>query len=151
MEAARLAERCERLFALDTVKLSQSYYYASLPLCVIDAVFSIGVKYTGVQNTVRRYCRYFGLREYDPERDISGDVHTASELIQNMETIGVGRCADSVFQNHQRTSSRNGLLKADAVLRFAKVLQRYGVETFTDLSNNKLTAAAEREIKTIPG
>lgn len=151
MEAARLAQRCERLFALDTVKLSRSYYYASLPLCVIDAVFSIGVKYTGVQNTVRRYCKYFGLREYDPERDIAGDVHTVSELIQNIETIGVGRCADSVFQNHQRTSSRNGILKTDAVLRFAKVLQRYGVETFADLLDNKLTTAAEREIKTIPG
>lgn len=34
---------------------------------------------------------------------------------------------------------------------FAKVLQRYGVETFADLRNNKLTATAEREIKTIPG
>lgn len=151
MEVARLVESCERLFALDTVKLSKSYYYASLPLCVIDAVFSIGVRYAGVQNTVRRYCRYFSLREYDLERNISGDTHTVPELIRNIETIGVRQCADSVFQNHQRTSSRNGILKVDAVLRFAKVLQRYGVETFADLRNNKLTTEAEREIKAIPG
>ncbi|MEG0597556.1 MAG: nucleoside triphosphate pyrophosphohydrolase [Oscillospiraceae bacterium] len=151
MQAARLAESCERLFALDTVKLSESYYYASLPLCVIDAVFSIGVRYTGVQNTVRRYCRYFSLREYDPKRDISGDAYTVSELIKNIETIGVGPCADSVFQNHQRTSSRSGILKVDAVLRFAKILQQYGVETFADLRNNKLTTQAEHEIMAIPG
>jgi predicted house-cleaning noncanonical NTP pyrophosphatase (MazG superfamily) len=151
MKAAKLGESCERLFALDTVKLSEAYYYASLPLCVIDAVFSIGVRYAGVQNTVRRYCRYFNLREYDPERDISDNAHTVSALIKNIEAIGVGQCADSVFQNHQRTSSRNGILKVDAVLRFAKVLQRYGVETFTDLRDSKLNSEAEREIKIIPG
>ena len=50
MYTNRLALACERLFDLNTLTLSESYYYASLPLCVIDAVFSIGVKYTGTQN-----------------------------------------------------------------------------------------------------
>lgn len=151
METARLAECCERLFTLDTAKLSESYYYASLPLCVIDAVFSIGVKYACVQNTVQRYCQYFHLTEYDPERDLSENTHTISELIRNIKSIGIKQCADSIFQNRQRTSSRNGILKVDAVLRFATVLQRYGVETFANLRDNKLTSEAEHEIKSIPG
>lgn len=39
MYAKRLALACERLFDLDALTLSELYYYASLPLCVIDAVF----------------------------------------------------------------------------------------------------------------
>lgn len=151
MEATFLAESCERLFALDTVKLSESYYYASLPLCLIDAVFSIGVKYTAVQNAVRRYCRYFSLTEYDWERDVSKASHTISELVSSIENIGVEQCADSVFQNHQRTSPRNGILKVEAVRRFAKTLQLYGVETFSDMRNDKLNTQTEREIMSIPG
>lgn len=53
MDAKKLADACERIFSLNTVELSEAYYYDSLPLCIIDAVFSIGVRYIGVQNTVR--------------------------------------------------------------------------------------------------
>lgn len=30
-------------------------------MCVIDAVFSIGVRYEGVRRVVDRYCQYFSL------------------------------------------------------------------------------------------
>ena len=37
-------------------------WYQSLPLCVIDTVFSIGARYTSTRNTVLRFCTYFGLQ-----------------------------------------------------------------------------------------
>ena len=37
---------------LRTVELPDEYFYPSLPLCVIDAVFSIGVRYEAVRRAV---------------------------------------------------------------------------------------------------
>lgn len=36
-------------------ELPTEYNYCHLPLCVIDAVFSIGVRYQGVTNTISRF------------------------------------------------------------------------------------------------
>lgn len=147
----KLVQACERLFELDSLALSDAYYYSSLPLCVIDAVFSIGVKYTSTENTVRRYCEYFQVKKYDRNRTSTKMQHSISEFIANIEKIGIARSADIVFKNHQRTSAKNGILKAEAVLLFAKILQKYGIETFKDLHAKGLSEEAESELRQIPG
>jgi hypothetical protein len=60
----------------------------------------------------------------------------------------MARC---VYQNRQRTSTRNGILKAEAVLKFAKVLQTFGVEYFQDLSKVINDPAFDSALCTIPG
>ena len=124
MKVDSLCTACESVLDLSSASLSASYYYDSLPYCVIDAVFSIGVKYTSTQNVVKNYCTYYGLREYNTKQDNDGDTHTISQLVEHIESMGIEKSADVVFRNHQRTSSRNGILKADAVLRFARILQK---------------------------
>jgi len=47
---------CEEVLNLKNARLSDSYYYSSLPLCILDAVYSIGVRYTSTKNAVLRYC-----------------------------------------------------------------------------------------------
>ncbi len=42
---------------LENVYLPCEFHYHSLPLCVIDAVFSIGVRYRNAQNAVESWCR----------------------------------------------------------------------------------------------
>lgn len=37
-------------------------FYKSLPICILDAVFSIGVRYTSVVNVVNSYIGTFDLR-----------------------------------------------------------------------------------------
>ena len=59
-----IVKYCEKVLDLETAKLPEEYYYTSVPLCVIDAVFSIGVRYEGVKNTVKKYCRYFNLNQF---------------------------------------------------------------------------------------
>ena len=151
MYADTLCAACETLLDLKAAALSQSYYYSSLPLCVIDTVFSIGVKYASTQNVVKNYCNYYGLREYNTWGGDKGDTHSISQIVENITYLGVEKSADIVFKNHQRTSTRSGILKADAVLRFAKVLQKYGVETFDDIGQKGLPSEAENEILKIPG
>jgi hypothetical protein len=60
----------------------------------------------------------------------------------------MARC---VYQNRQRTSTRNGILKAEAVLKFARVLQTFGVEYFQDLSKVINDRAFDSTLRTIPG
>ena len=40
---------------LANATLSDGHYYASLPLCVIDSVFSIGARYESTRRTVIRW------------------------------------------------------------------------------------------------
>ena len=47
-----VAESARDKLDLAKAKLQREHSYASLPLCVVDAVFSIGVKYSGVTPTV---------------------------------------------------------------------------------------------------
>lgn len=146
-----LAKVCETLFDLENLRLSPGYYYDSLPLCVIDAVFSIGVRYTSTQKTVKNYCDYFGLRVYNLDRDLVGDKHTISQLVENLSQSNSIKNADEIFKNHQRTSTRNGILKADAVLMFAKILKKHRVETLKDLISRELPEEAQKELMRIPG
>ena len=59
--------------------------------------------------------------------------------------------ADEVFRNRQRTSTRSGILKAEAVFRFAKTLQAFGIETFADALVSGTRADLRRAITAIPG
>lgn len=63
-EVKTIIEQCEKLFNLKEAALPPEYDYRSLPFCVIDAVFSIGVKDESVRNTVERYARELGLVTY---------------------------------------------------------------------------------------
>lgn len=60
-----LCQACEATLNLENAALSPSYYYDSLPQGVIDAVFSIGVKYTSTTNVVKSYCACYGLRAHN--------------------------------------------------------------------------------------
>ncbi len=58
--------------------------------------------------------------------------------------------ADALFGNRQRTSTRSGILKAEAVRRFALALRDAGIDEFPDLDDDRL-AKAEAIARTIPG
>jgi hypothetical protein len=41
--------------------------------------------------------------------------------------------AEEIYDNRQRTpTSKTGILKAEAIFRFAQVLQQFGIETYAD-------------------
>jgi hypothetical protein len=50
-----ITDFCIKNLDLENAKLGNEYFYQSLPLCVIDAVFSIGIKYQTTQAVVQRY------------------------------------------------------------------------------------------------
>lgn len=135
---------------LNAAPTDAAYEYASVPLCAVDAVFSIGVRYESTERTVTEFCaRHRWQRDgrgREKEHTITEFLNILCQYENRWENM-----ADHVFRNRQRTSSRSGILKAEATYRFAKVLQKFGVETFADVLNSGLRTDLRQAIKAIPG
>lgn len=150
----RLARYCDDRLDLQKAELNDEYFYQSLPLCVIDSVYSIGVKYEGTRNTVKKYCDYYGLRRIRKDRTAlpeRGMQESLKEFLDKLKSSGIDFFADQVFRNRQRTSTRSGILKCEAVFKFAQCLHRYGVDCFQDIHHVVHEKRFENEIKSIPG
>jgi hypothetical protein len=131
----------------------QEYQYASLGHCVLDSIFSIGVRYEGVRGVLHRYCQRYQLHEF---HDGLGPPPVADQLplsglVDQISEVGPERFATEIVQNRQRTSSRSGILKAEASLLFAEALIRNGVETFQDAMEHIADQDLDRELRGVPG
>lgn len=136
---------------LETVGVSQEYRYAPLPLCVIDAVFSIGVKYTSTQATVARFCDKTGWPRFATSREDRGaGTHSLLDLLALYDGLTSEAAAQQFFGNRQRTSTTSGILKAEAVRLFAEALRRCEIDTFADITADRLELA-EAIILGLPG
>lgn len=137
----------------DFTGLAEEFYYSALPFCAIDAVFSIGVRYGGVRNTVERVATALQIAPFRPmgsNPPTKGRL-TISEFLGAVDGRSPEVLADTFFGNRQRTSARNGILKAEAVLRFHEALSRARIEDFADMSNKTQLEEAEQAVKSIPG
>ncbi|MFP4052108.1 MAG: hypothetical protein ACLFVB_10265 [Thermoplasmata archaeon] len=150
-----VAEYCADILDLDEIELGDEFFYNSLPLCVIDAVFSIGVLYTSTRNTVERYCNYFNLKMFRNDKNDSPpaveEQQPISELMSLIEEHGIQKFTQSIFDNRQRTSPTHGILKTEAVYQFSKVLNKYDVDYFQDIENIIGNNNFEKDIKNIKG
>lgn len=145
-----LADHIEEI-GLEPVGVSQEYRYASLPLCVIDAVFSIGVKYPSTQATVARFCDKTGWPRFAALREDRGaGTHSLSNLLALYDGLTSAAAAQVLFGNRQRTSTTSGILKAEAVRLFAEALLQCEIGTFADFTPDRLELA-EAIILGLPG
>jgi hypothetical protein len=153
-EVKTLAQCLAAIPGLESVALGDEFYYASLPLCILDAVFSIGIRYEMVQAVVDRYCKYAHQpmirinRAAFPPRD---EQLTVSNFIDDLDEIGVETFSSDVIANRCRTSPRGGVLKTEACLKFATVLRHHGVEVLQDVASHRTDVAMEEELRKIPG
>ena len=153
MEVQVLQRYIENHLDLHTAHLPDEYFYTSVVQCVIDAVFSIGVRYEGVRNVVRRFSEYAAI-EMKREGSQFPSVelqYTVDDFLNDIEVQGIQTYANLVFKNKQKTSTRSGILKTEAVYEFCKVLKTHGVQTLQDVQKLYVDASFETEIKTIPG
>lgn len=96
-------------------------YRDGLALCVIDSVQSTGVTYSSVENVVARYRAYRREQGGDPNRD-----GVAELLATFAELDGPAGWAKKIG-NSNRTSTRGGVLKSEAIRDAARVLDREGI------------------------
>lgn len=128
---AMTARLVDSVTGASSVKLPREYSYKSLPLAIIDAVYSTGVLYKSTENTVERFCKS-QKPAWIRYRCESGRELSISEFLKIIAPLDRVVLAESIFGNHQRTSTRNGILKADAVRHCAKLLLSYGIDNFSD-------------------
>ena len=129
-------------------------YFSCVPLCAINAVYSINTKYVAVENAVQRFCNYFDIEKGHTRRGQippKRNQKTVSEIYKLIKDIKPQTLASKIFENRQRTSPTNGILKSDASVRFIKTLKDFDVETFQDIRKVYNNAAFHNKIKEIPG
>lgn len=151
-DGKRVAAYCRKVLRLADFQPGESEYYRSLPLCVIDTVFSIGSHYVATRNTVQRFCTYFDLQPTNPRHpDPAPDQLSIADFLAIYAEHGIDCMAEQIYQNRQRTSTRSGILKAEAALRFAEVIATFDVDRFEDVARIFENEAFEAGIKQIPG
>lgn len=149
-----LSNCCKQYLDLRNAKLSEEYYYNSLPLCIIDAVFSIGIRYSTTRQVVINFCnsqKIARLRPHGSSYSLESKQISIKEFIYLYKIYNIEEITNSFFKNRCRTSSRNGILKAEAVFRFAEVLYKYEINYFQDLPEFIGNLELENSIKQIPG
>lgn len=137
----RFIEYCE--CNLDFTILPPSGY-SSAPLCALDSVFSIGVRYINVKNVINNFleiCECINL-----QTEIS-----TSEVLDRLGGYTPDKLSD-MLHNHQRTDTKpNSILKADAYIQFLKVMQKYKIENCHDIRNSINDISFQNEIRAIRG
>jgi hypothetical protein len=127
-----LAELIATNVNIHGVSLPPEYFYKSLPLAIIDAVFSIGVTYTSTANTVSRFCKT-QTPSWARHRNEPGPEYAITDFLSIVKCHSVDELAERVYGNRQRTSAKNGILKAEAVNEWANVLLKHDVNCFADV------------------
>lgn len=123
------ANHCKATLNLANAKDPCAGLYQNLPLCLLDAVYSMGVRYGSTRKVTARYAAY-----YVPQGTNAN--HTISEFLKNIENAGGAKnFAENVLNNKQRTATRNGILKSESCELVAKELQKRGIETISDFRN----------------
>jgi len=154
-DIGRVVERClTTMPELATAELTEGYFYAHLPLCVINAVFSIGVRYEATKRVVQRYCDHFALERIRPDpHGLPPHAHQQplTVFVTEVARHGVEAFTDDVFANRQRTSTRNGILKTEAAWLFARALIDNGANYLQDIPAVVNSPHLEAAISAIPG
>jgi hypothetical protein len=152
-DIALVVAHCRNALDLAGAQLPAEYRYAGVAHCVLDAVFSTGVRYESTRAVVERYCEYRRIPVLRPTKDLppAAAQEPLSAFVSCAESLGPAVFATQVVQNQQRTSTRSGILKADAAMQFARVLRSFDVEVLQDLQALANDNALNRGLRAITG
>jgi len=104
-EAKKVAERARQVLPISGAMLGDAYFYQSVPICFIDAVYSIGVRYSQVQKVVDNYCSYFKLRKTRENRYVLPPLdaqESTGDFLKKMQDLGVEKFTSDIFRNRTR-------------------------------------------------
>lgn len=136
------------------LKLSDSYSYNSLTLCVLDSIYSIGIRYATVLKVIESYCQYYKVTKH---RETIGrfpeiiSQESIDMLIDKIKAIGHERFAYEILKNRNRTSAKNGILKSEAVLNVCEVLSKHHIQYLQDVESINNIPEFEHDFKAIQG
>ena len=127
--------------------------WVSLAFCIVDAVWSIGAHYDKVVVPLvrKRIAREFGVDQ--PTAPADGFRAKDPLKLEELEALGLDRL--TALTNLQRTSTRSGILKSEAVLRHCRTFRKHGVETLEQaidlMTDEGCFSKLDDELRSIPG
>ena len=128
-DIAVFVKHCESVLDLKNAKDACAGLYQNLPLCLLDAVYSMGVRYGSTRKVTARYAAYYGIQATNAN-------HTVSEFLKNIENAGGAKIfAENVLNNRQRTATRNGIIKSESCKLVAEELKKRGIETISNFND----------------
>ena len=155
LEVNKFADYCESTLRLHDKLIvngetdPNQTFYKSLPLCIMDAVFSIGVNYNSVVKAENNFLKHVGL---NVSRTSTQNEYTVGQFLAHMgEAPDFEQIAAEVYKNKQRTSSSKGILKAEAVYRVVKVFEKHGIDTLEDFQSSHDRAGLDADILAVKG
>ena len=125
--------------------------YQSLPVCLIDCIYSLRASYNSVtKKIVKRYAD-----EY-MNGDISYKDDTISDLIEHINSCGGAKeFAEKILENNQELGGSAHIPKEEALLQLAEFLKILHIETIDDFKNftstDKSTKLLEIVIQGVKG
>lgn len=128
LNSAALAALVDAVVALNPQPRERRW--VSLSFAITDAVWSISADYDAVVVPLvrKRLAAKFGVDQPTmPATDPIGDDPVPVTLLTEMSVEEL-----TALTNRQRTSTRGGILKADAVLRYVRIFTDHGVTTMRD-------------------
>lgn len=153
-DVAKLVAYADSKLDLTNARLSPGYYYHSLPFAVVDAVFSIGVKYEQVRHAVHYFSSAAGwgpiYRDFGSRFPAKTDQKTISHLVEAF--AGIDDPSVTLFANRgfANPAARKPTRKATVVLAVARVLANHGVQTFQDLAEHAQPDSLDRALREGP-
>jgi hypothetical protein len=131
--------------------------WAHLSLCVLDAVYSINATYGSTLNVCRRYADHAGLvhRLHPADQPRPSGEQSLSEFAAHAAKLGPEAFAAQVLANRCRTSTRSGILKAEAAARYADIMIAHDLRLIDDVqeafADPERLQAVEDDLAGVPG
>lgn len=141
--------------AASVVKLNpqpRARRWVSLALCIADAVWSIGAHYDNVVTTlVRNLAKEFGVTK----PAVPGDEPLGADPLPLKKLASLSVDELTRLTNQQRTSTRGGVLKSEAVLQYCRVFLDHNVHSLDDIpglfADAERFGAVDKALRSIPG
>lgn len=150
-----MTANAEVIAAISTLDLKpRSHRWTSLTYCIVDAVWSIGSRYDSVVvPIVRKVAKSFS--DENPLADSDRMPADPVPITRFLEQFPSSDALVLAVENRQRTSTRGGILKAEAVCRYAEVFAAHGIHSLSDankvLADAELTQKVDADLRAVPG
>lgn len=128
--AQKFADFCVGNQRIDLTQ-TENYNYPSLPICLIDCVYSLRAKYVVVTSPiVERYKEFVKQQGLDLEND------TISKFLENIEcTGGIQKFGHEILKSQSKLGGSAKIPKEQVVYKIAEYLRTLKVETMQDFQN----------------
>lgn len=138
----KLAQFCKDNIEIITSEIP----YQSLPICIIDCVYSLRTKYNAITKPiVQRYSEKY------LQNDISNTNDTISNFIDRLNKIGLSQFVEEIGGNHRTLGGKTKIPKEEVCLKIATYLNWLNIETLDDFQNYKYPELLEVVLQGVKG